>query len=449
MAGISSSSNNSTVLDFDPKKNYTVPLIIVTALFFMWGFITCLNDILIPYLKKVFDLNYTQAMLIQFTFFGAYFIMSLPAGKIVSKIGYKSGIIVGLITAGVGCLMFYPAAETKVYGFFLAALFILASGITLLQVAANPYVAVLGKPETSSSRLNLTQAFNSLGTTVAPHFGKIFILGGMVTLSAIEIAKLSPVDLAKYNASQAQAVEMPYIGLAAALILLAIFIGVSKLPKIQTSDDSGNNGFSQALTHKHLVLGVLCIFAYVGGEVSVGSFLINFLNQPDIAGLTEEQAADYVSLFWGGAMVGRFVGAIILTRINPGKALGTAATVNVILLAITILTKGQVAMWAILLTGLFNSIMFPTIFTLAIKGLGKLTSQGSSLLVMAIVGGAIIPLLQGFLADSIGVQLAFVLPVLCYLYIVFYGFVGSKSETSVLEEEEIEKENEVATPVAH
>lgn len=421
--GIQSSA--STKSNYVEGQNYTMPLVVVTTLFFMWGFITCLNDILIPYLKKLFDLNYTQAMLIQFTFFGAYFIMSLPAGKIVSRIGYKKGIIIGLIIAGLGCLMFYPAAETKMYGFFLAALFILASGITLLQVAANPYVAALGKSATASSRLNLTQAFNSLGTTVAPHFGKIFILGSMVTLTAAQLNALSPLQLADFNNTQAQIVKMPYLALGGALFLLALFIWISKLPKIETAD-TGSSGFSQVLKHKHLLMGVICIFMYVGGEVSVGSFLINFLSQPEIAGLSEENAAGYVSMFWGGAMIGRFLGAALLTKINPEKALGFAGVINCILLLITIMTKGHTAMYAILLTGFFNSIMFPTIFTLAIRNLGALASQGSSLLVMAIVGGALIPLFQGMLADSIGIQLAFIIPAICYIYITYYGFKGSK-----------------------
>jgi MFS transporter, FHS family, L-fucose permease len=426
------SSSSNTLLD--PNKNYTAPLIIVTALFFLWGFITCLNDILIPYLKNLFQLNYTQAMLIQFTFFGAYFLMSLPSGKIVSKIGYKNGIIVGLITAGIGCLLFYPAAETKMYGFFLAALFVLASGVTLLQVAANPYVAILGRPETSSSRLNLTQAFNSLGTTVAPIFGDFFILSGVVIYSAAKLSELNPGQMLEYQVSQADVVKSPYLGLGAAFFLLAVVIWISKLPSINTGSSEGQPQSSiwDALKHRHLLLGVICIFMYVGGEVSIGSFIINFINQPHIGGLSQAEAAKYVAYFWGGAMVGRFIGAAVLSKINPGKALGFCAGMVVLLLLITIMTTGKIAMWSIISIGLFNSIMFPTIFTLAIKNLGINTSQGSSLLVMAIVGGAIVPLAQGALADSVGIQLAFILPVLCYLYIVFYGFSGSKPKAEFI-----------------
>jgi len=437
MAGISHGSGNSN-FQIDPNKNYTTPLVIVTALFFMWGFITCLNDILIPHLKEVFHLNYTQAMLIQFTFFGAYFIMSLPSGTIVSKLGYKNGIIIGLITAGVGCFLFLPAAETRMYGFFLGALFILASGITLLQVAANPYVSILGRPETASSRLNLTQAFNSLGTTLAPQFGRLLIFTGG-TMGAAELSELSPGQLLEYNLNKAEAVKDPYVGLAVTLFILALLIFFSKLPSIDKSSDplEKKGSFSGALQHKHLVLGVICIFMYVGGEVSIGSFLINFLKQPHIAGLEEDEATNYVSIFWGGAMVGRFIGAAVLSKVSPAKALGVCATIVVLLLLAVIGMHGHIAMWAIVSIGLFNSIMFPTIFTLGIKGLGINTSHGSSLLVMAIVGGAIVPLVQGRLADSVGIQPAFILPVICYAYIVFYGFIGSRVKSEVTEEHPI------------
>jgi FHS family L-fucose permease-like MFS transporter len=405
----------ATETHIDPSQggNYNVPLAVVTMLFFMWGFLTCLNDILIPHLKGVFDLNYTQIMLIQFTFFGAYFIMSIPSGSIIAKVGYQKGIVIGLLTSAVGALMFYPAASFISYPLFLSALFVLASGITLLQVAANPYVAVLGRPETASSRLNLTQAFNSLGTTVAPAFG------GLLILSSVE--GLSPLE-------EAQMVQMPYVGLAVALALLAIVIWKSKLPVIASVEDHHAKAgkLSDALKHRHLVLGAVAIFVYVGAEVSIGSFLVNFLGQPEIAGLPEATAAGFVSYYWGGAMIGRFIGSALLQRVNPGKLLGIFALIASGLVFMTAFTTGPTVMWTILSVGLFNSIMFPTIFTLGIDGLGKLTSQGSSILIMAIVGGAIIPLGQGALADTIGIQTAFILPAVCYLYIVFYGFIGSR-----------------------
>jgi len=409
--------------------NYTFPLTVLTTLFFMWGFITCLNDILIPHLKTVFSLNYTQTMLIQFTFFTAYFIVSLPSGYIVEKVGYKRGIVIGLMTAGLGCLMFYPAAGTRLYWLFLAALFVLASGITLLQVSANPYVAILGRPETASSRLNLTQAFNSLGTTIAPLFGSLLILS-VAAKGAEELAKLSPAELAAYQGAEASSVQVPYLGLAAAFFVIAAIIAMVKLPVIEAAAQSSAAGemrddkHASAWQYRHLILGAVAIFVYVGGEVAIGSFLVNFMGQPEIAGLAPEVAGKYLSFYWGGAMVGRFIGSAVLRTINPGKVLGVNAMVATALVLSAIALSGPMSMWALLAVGLFNSIMFPTIFTLAVDGLGRHTGQGSGILCMAIVGGAIIPVLQGAFADRIGIHHAFFLPALCYLYIAYYGFKG-------------------------
>lgn len=419
--------------DAAESGNYTVPLVVVTTLFFMWGFLTCLNDILVPHLKAVFDLSYVQVMLIQFTFFTAYFVMSIPAGKVISRFGYQKGIVIGLVTAGIGTFLFYPAAAAPSYPLFLGALFILASGITLLQVAANPYVAVLGKPETASSRLNLTQAFNSLGTTVAPYFGALFILSSTL-LSSEAVQKLEPAAKQAYQLKEAGSVQMPYLALGVALMVLAFAMSRFKLPVISTVEDAEakNAKLSDVMQYRHVVLGALAIFVYVGAEVSIGSFLVNFLGQADIAGLKEATAAGFVTYYWGGAMVGRFLGSALLQRIPAGKLLGIFALIASGLVFATIGLSGSAAMWTILCVGLFNSIMFPTIFTLGINRLGRLTSQGSSLLIMAIVGGALIPLLQGFLADNpaIGVHHAFVLPAICYLYIAFYGFIGSKVENA-------------------
>ncbi|GAB3097943.1 sugar MFS transporter [Aestuariicella hydrocarbonica] len=402
-------------------SNHRFALSALTSLFFIWGFITCLNDILIPHLKSVFSLSYTQAMLIQFCFFGAYFVMSLPAGALVQRIGYKRGLVVGLLVAGVGCLMFYPAASQQVYFLFLAALFVLASGITLLQVSANPYVTALGPPETASSRLNLTQAFNALGTTVAPFFG------AMLILSVAPDALVHNSELA----SEADAVKFPYMLLATTLFIFAGIFAVLKLPSFhshkqpKTTTQSLKSSGS-AWQYPHLVMGAVGIFVYVGAEVSIGSFLVSFLGEPHIAGLAEEQAAHYIAWYWGGAMVGRFIGALIMTRFEPGKVLALNACAAVLLVTTAALGSGTLAMYAILLVGLCNSIMFPTIFSLALHGLGKHTSQGSGVLCLAIVGGALIPLLQGVLADAMGLQPAFILPVICYLYIVFYGLRGSR-----------------------
>ena len=407
--------------------NYNAPLAVLTTLFFMWGFLTCLNDIIIPHLKAVFELNYAKAMLIQFAFFTAYFVMSLPSGVIVTKLGYKNGIIIGLGGAAIGCLMFYPAAGARSYALFLLALFVLASGITLLQVAANPFVAVLGKPETASSRLTLTQAFNSLGTTIAPQFGSLLILS-TAAKSAAEIAQMTPEAAESYRLAEASSVQIPYLGLAGALVLLAIAIAAFKLPRIEDVTPSvvpiEGDTRKSAWNYRHLVLGALAIFLYVGGEVAIGSFLVNYFKEPHIGGLTESEGAKLVSFYWGGAMVGRFIGTATLRMYKPTKVLTVHALAAAALVLITMATTGKLAMWSVIAVGLFNSIMFPTIFTVAIDGLGKHTSQGSGILCMAIVGGAIVPVLQGALADAVGIQYGFIIPVLCYLYIAWYGAKG-------------------------
>ncbi len=403
-------------------------LSILTSLFFIWGFITCLNDILVPHLKVVFTLSYTQAMLIQFCFFAAYLVMSVPSGYLVEKIGYKGGIIVGLSVAGSGCLLFYPAAGLHAYGLFLAAFFVLASGITLLQVAANPYVTVLGPAQTASSRLTLTQAFNSLGTTLAPYFGSVLILSTALK-SVAEIEQLTTEELTAYQAAEAAAVQNPYLFLAAALFLLAAVFAGLKLPRItalpQSRDVESDSG--SAWHYPQLVWGALGIFLYVGGEVAIGSFMVNFLGEPHIAGLAEQEAGKYVSFYWGGAMLGRFIGAALMQKLHPARVLMFNALSAVVLILIALLGSGPLAMWSLLAVGLCNSIMFPTIFSLAIGGLGANTGQGSGILCAAIVGGAIVPLLQGVLADQIGLQHALLVPSLCYLYIAYYGRMILKS----------------------
>lgn len=395
------------------QGNYRFALTSLTTLFFMWGFITCLNDILIPHLKAVFDLTYTQSMLIQFCFFGAYFLVSMPAGKLVKKLGYQKGIVIGLVIAAVGCLMFYPAASNHSYGFFLAALFVLASGITLLQVSANPYVTLLGPVETAPSRLTMTQAFNSLGTTVAPYLGALFILNEATHSIG--------------QSNSAESVQMPYLVLMSMLLLLAALFAYIKLPHIDNAEVAeGEDVEGSAWQYRHLVLGAVGIFVYVGAEVAIGSFMVNFFGEANIAGLEEAEAAKYLTYYWGGAMVGRFIGAAVMQKVSGGKVLAFNATIACVLIAIAVFTSGALAMWSILLVGLCNSVMFPTIFSLALNGLGKHTSQGSGILCLAIVGGALVPLLQGVLADTIGIQLAFILPIACYVFIAYYGLVGSK-----------------------
>lgn len=399
------------------NNQYRFALTALTSLFFMWGFITCLNDILIPYLRLLFDLTYAQSMLIQFCFFGAYFIVSIPAGLLIGKIGYKSGIVTGLMIAGAGCILFYPAAMLEVYGLFLFALFVLASGITILQVAANPYVTVLGEPGTASSRLTMTQAFNSLGTTVAPFFGAWLIFGGMADPEVSGVTN--------------ETVALPYFILAATLILMAIIFIYLKLPDMGRADPAvALPSEGSAWRQRHLVLGAIGIFMYVGAEVSIGSFLAMYLALPEIGDMSMSRASHYISWYFGGAMVGRFLGAAIMQKISGNRVLAFNAIAAVLLLATTMTSSGTLAMWSLLFVGLCNSIMFPTIFSLALQNLGSSRGQGSGILCLAIVGGAIVPLAQGFLADQVGIQMSFILPVLCYIYIFYYGVRGYLPRTT-------------------
>jgi FHS family L-fucose permease-like MFS transporter len=405
--------------------NYTRPLIIVTTLFFMWGFLTCLNDILVPHLKSIFDLSYTRVMLIQFAFFSAYFLFSLPWSRIVNTIGYQRTMVAGLLTMAAGAFLFIPAAVAVSFPLFLTALMVLAAGITGLQVSANPYVVVLGKPATASSRLDLTQAFNSLGTTVAPKLGGLLILSA-APLAMEQVRQLTPQALQLYRTSEAASVKLPYAVIAVALLVLAIVIGTSKLPKIDHAAPGGESGQDSIWKHPNLLFGSLGIFAYVGAEVSIGSFLVNYFGLPGIADMSARDAAGYVSFYWGGAMIGRFLGAPVLRRIRAGHVLAVCATAAAALVTTSMITGGHTAMWTILAVGFFNSIMFPTIFSLGVAELGPLTGNGSGLLNMAIVGGAVLPLIQGALADRFGLHHAFVLPVICYAYIFFYALSGSR-----------------------
>jgi len=453
------------------RPNYTIPLITITLLFFMWGFITCMNDILIPYLKKLFQLTFVESMLVQFCFFGAYFLGSLIyftvsyyKGDPVNKVGYKNGIIAGIILSAIGCILFYPAATFSVYGLFLAALFVLGLGFTILQITANAYVSLLGSEDSASSRLNMTQAFNAFGTTIAP------ILGGYLVFGSGATHDITP-----------EATRIPYLVFAGILLLVAVLIYNVKLPSFQ-AEETETRGLG-ALKFPQLRLGVLGIFCYVGGEVAVGSFIISFLEQDTVTGLTEAVSKNYLALYWGGAMIGRFLGAISLNhtlsqtkkalymvvtatavfllifsivdltfdqasffivfivlnfiaffigKSAPARTLSIFAAINVALLVSTMFSQGEMAMYSVLGIGIFNSIMFSNIYTLGISGLGKYTSQGSSLLVMAILGGAVVPLIQGAIADSeIGVQKSFIVPVFCYLYILYFGFYCSRKLKNV------------------
>lgn len=402
-----------------PTPRYTSALSAVTTLFFLWGFITCLNDILIPYLKAIFQLSFTQANFINLCFFGAYFLMSIPAGKLVARLGYKKGMLLGFVVAAIGAFLFYPAAAQRAYGLFLGALFVLASGITLLQVAANPYVAILGPPESASSRLSLTQAFNSLGTTLAPLLG-----------SALILSRLPKLDNATTAAGiDVSAVQLPYLVIGGMLLLISLILSRISLPVIQhVADDDAATGehHSSAWQYRHLMLGVVGIFMYVGAEVAIGSHIVSYLALPNVMGLDPTAAGNKVAFYWGAAMVGRFAGAYLLNKFVPAKLLAFTAVGAAVLILISISTTGAVAMWSLLAVGLMNAVMYPTIFTLAVAGLGRHTEEGSGLLCTAIVGGALVPMLFGAIADASGLRLALLLPIVCYAYIMWYGLRGSR-----------------------
>lgn len=400
---------------------------VLSIIFFTWGALTSLNDVLIPHLKAVFEMNYAQTMLIQFTFFSTYLVMSIPAGRVVAHFGYKPSMVAGLIVAAAGALAFYPAATVPSYPLFLLALFVLASGITLLQVSANPYISLLGEPRGASSRLTLAQALNSLGHTLSPALIGPLILS-VAVLGSAELAQLPAPARQAYRLAQAQLVQRPYLGIAVGLVLLASLVYLFRLPPLTEATeqaDPQHHSYAEVLRHRPLRLGVLAVFVYVGAEVTIGSFLISYITSPGIGNLDPGTAAHYVSYYWGAAMTGRFIGSLLLRRIAPRALLCVFALAAIALLATTIVSLGALAMWSVIAIGFFNSIMFPTLFTLSIEGLGPMTARASSLLVMAIFGGAVIPQLQGFLADGIGVQRAFVLPTLCYAYIAWYALSGS------------------------
>ncbi|MBZ7942877.1 sugar MFS transporter [Campylobacter molothri] len=396
-------------------KSNNFALVALTALFFVMGFITVLNDILIPHLKVIFELNHFESALVQFCFFGAYFVTGGVFGKLLEKIGYPVGIVLGFILTAIGCVLFYPAASMASYSIFLGAFFILASGVVLLQTAGNPFVTLLA-PGKEATALTLVQAFNSLGTTLGPIFGAAFILS----------------DTVKYASKleEAQSVQIPYLAIAGILILLAIVIYLLKLPDIRKRTEVVNeenyDKKESLFEYPHFVLGAAAIFFYVGAEVSIGSFLI--LTMEKFANIKEITAAKYIVYYWGGAMIGRFIGSFIMTKIAPNKCLAFNSIINICLIIIAILIGGKIAMIALLVIGLFNSIMFPTIFSLATKKLGKFTSKASGLISMAIVGGALIPPVQGLVADYFNLLISYIVPLLCYFYILFFAFRGYKTK---------------------
>jgi MFS transporter, FHS family, L-fucose permease len=380
---------------------YKKALASLSILFFMMGFITCLNDILVPYLKAIFTLDYSRAALVQFCFFGAYGLTSIPASKLIERVGYQTGMVIGFCLSACGCLLFFPAVNYHTYALFLLALFVLASGIVLLQVAANPFVSVIGPKETASSRLTMVQAFNSFGTFLAPFFGAYFILS-------------------KLASGDAGDVVYPYLLIAIVLLIIAAVVYRISFPTSSSAQETKGK-WSEVLKDQGLLLGMLGIFTYVGAEVAIGSFLVNYVME--LSHLHETQAAKMVSIYWGGAMVGRFIGIFTLKTFPPAKVLSLHALLAIALIVFSINSTGMLAIYSIVLVGFCNSIMFPTIFTLAIKGLkAGQEKTGSGLLATAILGGAIVPLSTGLLADKVGLQTAFILPVLCYAYIAGLGF---------------------------
>jgi FHS family L-fucose permease-like MFS transporter len=409
-----------------PGGSYGRALALLATLFFMWGFITVINNTLLPHLRSVFDLNYTQTTLIESVWFIAYFVVSIPSAKLIERIGYKRSIVVGLAVMAAGALMMIPAARIPSYNIVLVALFVIASGITLLQVAANPYVAVVGPPETSSSRVKLVLAFNSMGTTFAPLFGGYLILGRSASGTAEGGAAVLTLE---ERLADAQSVQLPYLIVAGVLILLALVIALYRLPDLGAGARRARSEERQGLSlwrHRNLVFGVPAIFIYLIAEIGVSNLFINFVSRPDIGNLSHQQAANYLFLLWGGMMVGRFAGSAIMRAVAAETVLAWFSILAFLAMTIVLLGSGPLAMWALISVGLFHSIMFPTIFTLGIRGLGPLTEEGSGLLIMAIAGGALV-VVQGWLADLYGLQASFALTIACELYVLFYALWGCRA----------------------
>lgn len=428
------------------QQNYRGPFVLITTLFFLWGFITVLVDSLVPRLREVFELSFFQAGLVQFAFFGAYFLLSIPASKILDRIGYRKGILLGLITMGIGCLLFYPAASYRVFGVFLLAYFTIAGGMTILQVAANPYVAVLGSEDQASSRLNLSQAFNSLGTAIAPAVGALLILSDNIKTSD-EIAQLSDIAKEAYYNAEASAVQTPFLGLAIFIVILTTVFSLIKLPEMMSEASTGS--YSDLFNNKKFMMGVAGIFCYVGAEVAIGTYLVNYFLSMDMAtnianssfmsGLAQWFDADiltkdpkaivgvFVTFYWSGAMIGRFVGSYLTSRMQPTRVLSIFASCAIGMILLSVVTSGFVSMWSILAVGLFNSIMFPTIFTIALDGLGDLKPKASGLLCTAIVGGALIPPFFGKMVDLLSFGAAFVIITSLYGFIFYFGYRSSKA----------------------
>jgi FHS family L-fucose permease-like MFS transporter len=446
------------------ERRYLLPFILVTSLFFLWSIGVNLNDVLVPHLKKAFDLTDFQSSFIQVAFFGGYFLAAFPAGRLMEKIGYKRGILIGLLICSAGTLLFLPAASSRAYGFFLLALFVMSSGQSFLEVGANPYVTVLGPPESSARRLNFAQSFNSVGAVLILTLGSAFILSG-VEHTAAERAAMSPQQVQAYITSEANMVRVPYLVITSIFLLVAALISLAHLPEAAAREtveagEGTSKGFRDVLAHPHLIKGVIAQFFYVGAQVGIGSFVIRFAkhtmpqtlermaawgsrfladHQGEKASFVthlipdrpEKMAALFLVAHQTGFMIGRFSGSWMMKRVPAPKLLSIFGFGAVLCILIGIGASGLAAVLAIVLVGFFNSIMFPTIFALSLKDLGNLTKRGSSLLVMAIIGGAMIPAAMGRISDASNIQRAFVVPLICYLYVIYFAIRGYQPAATV------------------
>ncbi len=423
------------------ERRYAVPLILVTSLFFLWAFGVNLNDILIPHLKKAFHLSDFRSSLIQTAFFGGYFLAALPAGWLMEKIGYKRGILVGLLMCAAGAFLFIPAASVRVYAFFLFALFVMACGQGVLEVAANPYVTILGPPESSERRLNLAQSFNSVGAVITPIMGAAFILSG-VEYSRTQLSAMSPAQLQAYQVAEASTVKVPYLVITGLFLAVAVLIFFSNLPEIAEEDGDEEvsvptAGLRGLWPYKHLLKGVLAQFFYVGAQVGVASFVIRFA-QFNMPGLPEKHAANYLKLHLLGFMIGRFAGSAVMKHIPAPRLLSLFGVASLTCLTIVLIGTGVAPVWAIVLVGFFHSIMFPTIFALSIKHLGPHTKLGSSLLVMSIIGGAIFPATMGYISDMSNIRYAFLVPFICHVYVLYFAVRGYRPVHDLPKEAELQ-----------
>lgn len=414
------------------RNTVVIPLLVVMSLMFIWNLSRNINDILIPHLKRACQLTDFQSSLVQSAFFGGYFLLALPVGKFISKYGYKAGMVTGLLTAAAGAFLFFPAADTRYYPLFLGALFVMAAGFTFLEVTATPYISVLGDPDQASSRLSLASAVGSLGATIGPFIGSRFLLH-TTEISAASVAQFNASQLDQYLNAEARLVKTPYLGLAGLFVAIGVLLFFVRLPKIQEDGDSAGS-LKSVLRYRHTILGALGVFCYLGAEVGIVSFMIRYAKSSGIVGLTERNAALFITVYMALVLIGRLAGAYWLRSLNPSKILAGCALSAITLIFVSMLSIGYVSIYALSFIGLFTSVMYPILFTLSIKDLGIYTKTGSSLIIMSIVGGAVIPPLMGLVSDSFGIRPAFIIPVICYAYLVYYAKAGHRVKPGIHQE---------------